>query len=62
MTGSTSTGPSGSSFSYSECVTDSGNVTESGLVTSLSESTASSATYRVSVTGPPDSTTYQESV
>jgi hypothetical protein len=59
MTGSTSTGPSGSSFSYSESTsysesgTDYGNVTMGTIVTPFSESQASSATYRYSVTGPP---------
>jgi hypothetical protein len=68
MTGSASTGPSGSSFSHSESNTDSdsfsdyGNVTVGTIVAPFSESEASSATYRYSVTGPPDPTTYQESV
>ena len=67
MTGSTSTGPSGSSFSYSESNTysdsfsDYGNVTVGTIVAPFSESEASSATYRYSVTGPRDPTTYQES-
>jgi len=68
MTGTTSTGPSGSSFSYSESssytesATDYGDVTDSGVITPFSEYTASSATYRYSVTGPPLVTAYQESV
>jgi hypothetical protein len=65
MTGSTSTGTSGSSFSYSvsntysESFTDYGDVTVGGVVSPYSESIGTSATYRYSVTGPPDSTTYQ---
>jgi hypothetical protein len=68
MTGSTSTGPSGSSFShsesssYSEYATDYGNVTMGTIVTPFSEYTASSAIYRYSVTGPAVATAYQESV
>ena len=68
MTGSTSTGPSASSFSYSqsntnsESISDYGNVTDGGVVTPFSESQASSATYRYSVTGPPVTTAYQESI
>ena len=68
MTGSTSTGPSASSFSYSQSNTysdslsDYGNVTDGGVVTPFSESQASSATYRYSVTGPPVSTAYQQSI
>ena len=68
MTGRTSTGPSASSFSYSQSNTysdslsDYGNVTAAGVVTPFSESQASSATYRYSVTGPPVTTAYQQSI
>jgi hypothetical protein len=68
MIGSTSTGPSGSSFSYSESnsyseyATDYGNVTMGTIVSPFSEYTASSATYRYSVSEPPVATAYQQSV
>ena len=68
MTGSTSTGLSGSSFSFSvsntffQSDTDYGSMTDGTIITPFSEYAASSATYRYSVTGPPDPTVYQESI
>jgi hypothetical protein len=65
--GNTSTGPSGSSLSYSESsyftdyLIEYGSTTEGTIVAPYSESTGNEVIYRFTVTGPPLTTVYQQS-